>query len=422
MAMAKSDEALAQDPTASTDHHCPDDRFIPVRAPDIVAALVGDADCFGPDAALLGEVAGAIDQVINQESCAFERDLADRYAAVNPDRDTVAADELAAARTPERYADLERRLGYVLEKANFAQLSDVQIDAAVHAANTQGLRVRLDPSRVVQLAIWVRGHARIERRRRTLRQPVHGVPREVSVYRRVAVVARLKDDPHVLLKMFKEIPVEDLEALLPHAEVRMNWFDRIKLMGGGAGMVGTTAGKVFKLVTTALVVSRLAWILLLGCGLLVFRTFMGYRNVRTQRDLQRTTNLYYQNLGNNAGVIHALVWMIAQEEAKEAFLAYAFCHAAARPINSADELRERIEAHLTRRFKVSFTFDIEDALESLSRLELWTDRAHFQVLPPKDALDRLRRHWLERRSQGYHESMACGCAATGDPDAAEPLS
>jgi len=103
----------------------------------------------------------------------------------------------------------------------------------------------------------------------------------------------------------------------------LSWLDRLKLASGGAGLVGSTAGKVLGL--GALVVSRLLWILLVGAGALCVRTVLGYRNVRARRDLQRTSNLYYQNLANNAGVIHSLISMVAQEEFKEALLAYAAC-------------------------------------------------------------------------------------------------
>ena len=243
-------------------------------------------------------------------------------------------------------------------------------------------------------------------RRRPWRRPLQGAPRRLAVYRRIIVVARLRDDPHVLLKMFKEIPLEDIEALLPHAQVEMNWFDRMKLMGGGAGMVGTTATKVLKLATGALVVGQLLWVLMVGAGLLAFRTLMGYRNVRVQRDLQRTTNLYYQNLANNAGVLQSLVAMIAQEEVKEAFLAYALCHAAPQPIRFPAELAGRVESYLAERFGVCFKFDVADAVESVTRLELWANQDRFEVVPPPIAPERLRRHWLEPRSWHYHESLA----------------
>lgn len=405
--MERRSPILTHDPTVAIDHHRPDDRFIPVRACDLLNALTADPSRSGPAMAALPAFAAALEQVIDQETATFERDLAERYNAVNPDRDTVTVGDAASARSPAAYSDLAVWLDYLLEKANFARLTDVDIKSALHAANSYGLHVRLHPQRLLHLAIWVRGRAEIELFRRTLRKP-RGELRRLPVYRRLAVVARLKDDPNVQLKMFKEIPTPDVEALLPHAEVEMNWYDRLKLMGGGAGMLGTTATKLLEVASGAVVLSRLLWVVMFGAGLLCVRTFFGYRNVRARRDLQRTTNLYYQNLANNAGVIHSLVSMIAQEDFKEALLAYVFCHAATSvdPLRDAGELARRIESFLHERFGVHFTFDIRDACAALERLHLWADASQFRVIPLAAATERLREHWLARQTERHHIAMA----------------
>jgi hypothetical protein len=418
---------LAYDPTAVIDHHRPDDRFIPVRIEDLVATLAQDSDHLGAAAATLPTLAQLLQRVITQETAAFERDLIDRHNPVNPDRDTIAVGDLAAARTPAAYTDLLSRLEYLLTKANFTRLSDVDVGTVLHAANTRGLRVRLRPERVQHLGIWVRGRAEVDLLRRTLRKP-RGVLQRLTVYRRLVVVARLTDDPNVQLKMFKEIPTEDVEALLPHAEIRMTWYDRLKMMSGGAGVAGTTATKLLNLAGGALVLSRLLWVLLFGAGWLCVRTFFGYRNVRAQRDLQRTTNLYYQNLANNTGVIHALISMIGQEDCKEALLAYLFCWRAAQrpdldcasavvlpdtaPLRDAQDLAHRVQAYLGGRFGVDFAFDVEAARAALTRLDLWSDAARWQVIPPAAAVARLQEHWLARRTEHWHIARGHALPAT----------
>lgn len=428
--MPRRSPILTHDPTAAIDHHRPDDRFIPVRACNLLKALVADAPHWGADGAAVAEFAEALERVIVQDSGAFERDLAERYNNVNPDRDTIQVGDGASLRTPAAYADLTARLDYLLSKANFTQLKDVDITSAVHAANSRGLHVRLHPQRLLYLAIWVRGRAEIELCRRTWRTP-RGQLQRLQVFRRLAVVARLKDDPNVQLKMFKEIPTPDVEALLPHAEVEMNWYDRLKLMGGGAGMLGTTATKLLEVASGAIVLSRLLWVLMFGAGVLCVRTFFGYRNVRARRDLQRTTNLYYQNLANNAGVIHSLVSMTAQEDFKEVLLAYLFCHAdgrepaqpaappSGRPFHAPCELAQRIERYLHERFDVHFAFDVEDARTALERLGLWADAERVRVIPAAAATQQLREHWLACRTERYHIAMA-GAAAQSDEGAGHP--
>lgn len=398
-----ADVILARDPTADTDHHRPDDRFIPFRYHGLVTRLCADEASFGPDVAALLPLANAIESICEQQATTFERHVAEQYEPFNPDRDTIPLVDIAQARDPARYAALQECLDYILAKANFESLTNAQVEDALRVASSSGLRVRLDPAQVTYLRVWVRGRSVVERVRRTWRCPRRGVRQSCDVFRRLIVVSRLCDDPGVRVKMFKEIPVADVESLLPHARVAMTWLDRVKLMGGGAGTLSSTVVKV----TGALALpGKLLWILAGGFAMVMFKTFTGYRNVRRHRDLQRTTHLYYQNLGNNAGAIHLLLSMVAQEEAKEALLAYAFLRRGAPAVRSAAELADRIEAYGAEHFGVHFKFDVADALESLDRLRLWADREAWQVLPVDQAARQLREQWQQRQAADYHQQRA----------------
>lgn len=421
----RRDPLRAGDPTASADHHLPDNRFIPLRFTELAEALARDAGRFrcAPDE--LRSVAAAIIDACEQAALAAERRVCEDYAPFNPDRDTRAPPALAEARSAAGYDALYARLSRLFEKANFERLSQIQVEAAVRAARAYGIRVRLIPERVQRLDVWVRGRGAIERRRPTWRHPRRGVTETLDVYNRLAFFARLRDDPHVLLKMFKDIPVVDVEALLPHAEATMNWLDRVKLMGGGAGMAGSATAKTLQLLAGFAYWSRLLWVVLIGGLVLGFRTVTGYRSARERRDWQRTRHLYYQNLDNNQGVIHALVSMVAQEEAKEALLAWAFCRsddgaaagcaanaarakvgtgagAVRRPGDSdapetRDELRDRIQSYLRDHFSADVDFDVRDAVTKLERLGLLAAPNRLGVLPPAEAIVRLR---AERRASG----------------------
>lgn len=402
--MASPQRTLSHDPTAHMEWHRPDSRFIPIRADELLAALAGDTTRFGPDAGRLTELGSAVRDVIEQETCTL-RDRLDRiYAVFNPDRDTKPVEDPAAVRTPAARAALFAGIERILEKANFEALSDVQVDAAIRAANSHGLKVRLHPDRVERLDVWVRGPGEVERAFRTWRSPLRPVTRRLPVFRRLVVVAQLKNEPFVLLKLFKDIPAEDVEALLPHAEVEMNLLDRLMLIGGGAGTLGTTGYKVFQILTAAVAFSKLLIVLGVGMLTLATRSILGYRRARLNRDWQRTRHLYYQNLANNGAALHAILAMIMQEEIKESVLAYALCAAANIPIRSAADLREAADAFLAEKFDVQCAFDADDAIESLDRFDLWVDRGVFAVVPPAEALERLRRHWAARRSAGYHAS------------------
>lgn len=409
--MAPRNGLLIADPTVSIAYHRPDDRFIPLRRADIAAALAADAARFGPEASQLPALADAIADVVEQEAHTLERRLCGQYEAVNPDRDTLPTGDLDALRSDDFYRDVLASLDVLLGKANFARLGEADLRGAVRAANSHGLRVRLRPDRIASLSVWARGESAVQRRRHTWRHPIAGVEQTLPVYRRLVVVARLKNDPNIVLKLFKEIPVADIEALLPHAEVRMGLLDRIKVMGGGAGMAGSTAAKFLNVLANFAYWSRMMWVVLLGGAVLAVRTMLGYRKARELRDSQRTRHLYYQNLDNNLGVIHTLVSMVAHEETKEALLAYAFC--AAGGVMDADALRRRVESYLQERFDLSLDFDVHDALRTLQRLNLWQDAARYAVAPAAAALQRLRDHVQSGRTADCHAKAVSAAMADG---------
>ncbi|MFN0136892.1 MAG: DUF3754 domain-containing protein [Phycisphaerae bacterium] len=384
-----------------------EDRYVPLRPSDLIDALGDEIEQRGGSVLEFRAVAAAIRDILEQESACFERELDDRYAPCNPDIDTVTARQLAA-RTPEHYAVLNRWLAYLFEKANFAKLSELQLDQVMRIARTRGLRVRLNPERIADLQIWVRGRGRVTRRRWSWRHPIRGELDIVPVFRRLAIAARMRDESSVILKVFKDIPEDDVEALLPHAEVKMSWLDHVTTLGGGFSALGGTAWKVIttSVALTFVALTQLIWMLSFGLCVMAYRLFIGYRRAKANRNSQRTQHLYYQNLSNNTGTLHMLVTMIAAEEVKEAVLAYAMCCVADRPTSEA-QLATRAGDFLRRRFQVTVNFDTADAVHTLERLRLWNDRDEFRVLPPERALDRLREHWQVRRSERHH----CAAAA-----------
>jgi hypothetical protein len=131
------------------------------------------------------------------------------------------------------------------------------------------------------------------------------------------------------------------------------------------------------------------------------RSFFGYRSARRHRTSQMHHNLYYQNVANNAGVLHQLLGSIAQEELKEALIAYVILCSRS-DIDDVHALEAAIEAWLHDRFGIDVDFDGPDAVETLDRLALWSDRERWKVMAPAEAIAQLDKHWRQRRSLRYH--------------------
>ncbi|MCA9709672.1 MAG: DUF3754 domain-containing protein [Myxococcales bacterium] len=385
--------------------HLPDDRFIPLRPDDLVAGLAADAGHFGLRAAQVQDVAEGMDRVLHQEIEQLRRSLERAYDPHNPARDTLlVGDEPARA---ESMARARRLIEYVLDKANYESLDDVQLEAALGAGNSHGIRIRVNPERVQWLDLWVRGRTTASRAVRTLRRPIRGEAHDVELYRRLAVVFQAKDDDALNLKLFREIPVADVEALLPHAEVAMSGLDQLKIWGGSLGALG---GLATKLLESTVVFSQMLWVGVVALGGLSVRSLLGYRRAKHTRLSQMTHHLYYQNVANNAGVLDQLVASIGQEELKEALLAYAIVHGG--EVGDVPTLARRASQWLAAHYDVAVDFDGPDAVATLERLGLWADREGWALRPPAEAVQELARRWQERLTVEHHLQAATGGRAS----------
>lgn len=378
--------------------HLPDDRYIPIRTADVLAALLREA---GEHDSTLAAFAEALERIVHAESSALSRRLERAYAPFNPDRETVTVgDDGANRRGLEVLASI---LDYTFDKANYDLLEDAQVTAAVSSASVHGMKVRVNPDKVGDLQIYVRGKTQETRLIRTLRRPIHGEMRDVELYRRLAIVYRKPDSLEVGIKLFREIPVVNLEALLPHAEVGMSLFDRIKIIGGGVGAIsGATWQAVMVLVQGTMIAGQYLWALSLGLAGLSVRSVLGYRRAMDLRISQRTHHLYYQNIANNAGVLDLLVSSIGHEEVKETLLAYALLVLHPGEATDRESLSRLAEQWIKERFHVELHYDVADALESIDRLGLWEDRDAMRPVNPEVACARLDAKWRERDTEDYH--------------------
>lgn len=148
------------------------------------------------------------------------------------------------------------------------------------------------------------------------------LPQSEEYFKRVVVAVRLKRDDKLILKAFKEVPVNSMEKLLPDGKIKMSRLDKT--------IMSTTIGLVF----TGIVAKFLAliahvyveWTVLLAlvAGLTATRAWTVYKN-RTNAYLGELSRmLYFRNIANNRGLLTLLVDRAEDELFKEALLAYTF--------------------------------------------------------------------------------------------------
>nr|XP_014333603.1 PREDICTED: transmembrane protein 143 isoform X3 [Bos mutus] len=199
-------------------------------------------------------------------------------------------------------------------------------------------------------------------------------PAERRYFKRVILAARTKKG-HLVLKSFKDTPLEGLEQLLPELKVRTSTLQRailnVTLIVSGVAFfvnVGMVVLSDLKMATSLL--------------LLLFAAFMGLRAAKVRWGQRRAAEalelahmLYYRSTSNNAELLSALVLRAQDEHTKETLLAHSFLArrpggAKGPPEETSQWLQSEVENWLLAQSGCDVAFNGKRAL------------AHLQALPP----------------------------------------
>lgn len=270
-----------------------------------------------------------------------------------------------------------------LHYANYRRLKPSEIEEAINAASHWGVRLRIRFSSFRRLEVYARGDIVAKRWKRDWYRFFKLREVDVPIYQRLVVVFRPKDLqnlPHMLdpecvhVRMFKNIPKDDVDMMLPGTQVKLNWLDTGKIgiptMWGGVMLVS-------KLVKSFWLLALLSAVKVLSSFLLVFaiaaasifygiKSVFSYSTAKRRYQLNVAQNLYYQNLDNNLGALLRIVDEAEQQEASEAMVAFAAMqnlpHGPTTTL-AIDEEAERILRNMTG---FDIDFDVEDVLRDLT--------------------------------------------------------
>ncbi len=248
-------------------------------------------------------------------------------------------------------------------------------------------------------------------------------------YARVLVYAKFKDDTtglkpkqvaklthrpgSIIVKLFQNVPQQDLEMVFPNVRIRMRLVDKI-FVGVPALVSGVVVviNKLWLALTVAFGLLAL-WLgfradtpeldetklIAAGVGLFAFgsyamRQITNFNNRKIQFMKALSENLYFRNLDNDAGVFHHLLDAAEEAEAIEAVLAYHFLRQAGTPLTLA-ELDGRVEAWFRTTRGTEFDFEVDDGVRKLTELGLVETDGQGRLTPVSvdEALVRLDRLW-----------------------------
>lgn len=402
------------------------DHALPLTAERILLLLHEQDEHVLPAAAHAGfeQVARAIEALFHQEFQAVRRRLKNDWEGISPSDGDGRADANPSDAS-EAAGDLLATLRRLLRRANFTEVSGEEIVAALERRSLFAVGVDLDLADFEQLAAW----RRAESHRRETIPTWFGLRHrtvEVKAFDRFCLFARFKPRAHfeasragrrklgivpggVTLRLFRNVPRDDIEALFPGVQIRMQLFDRALLGVPAAVGVWQIWMQVKAVAAIGLAILFFAGLrkegvewqqataALIGFGILLlflgrqWGRFLGMKNALHRKLAE---HLQTCTLDTGVGVLSHLVDLAAEEEAAEAILAYAFLLAAGAPVGLA-ELDAQVERWLEEKTGRSVDFEEDDALQKLERLGLVLrdGDGRLSATPLEPALAALRERW-----------------------------
>jgi hypothetical protein len=346
------------------------------------------------------DVARRIEDLVEIECGGIEEQVKELYAPFSPEDLGAGGAPLDAEARRRGLTALMDRLKALFERANFVEVPRGELAGTTKVATSKGLQVIVDLDAYDEFHLFYRGDAETT-------QPVTGtaaaylaklrrrpVPVEtVELYRMVALVTKLRSEPSLRIKLFKDVPKEDVKSLLPNTKVAMRLVDksRIGISSGGALLSSV------KLATKGITMLGPAWVGPVGVvAFLVYlvRTAINFFRIKERYQANLIKELFYQNLDNNLGAINRLIDATEEEETKETVLAYAFLERAGEPLDLLT-LDKRIEGWVAERFGVEADFEVDDGARKVLALGLAheVEGGKIKAVPLEAAFELLRKRW-----------------------------
>ena len=412
-AAGRREEALSQKPATgpaegAIDVLKPDEarrreKFIPLTLGALVDRLTVPSAWRRGEARAARRLFRYMDYWRRQQYAASLIDLLHSYEPFSPDSDLLITREY----TPDERRAMQKRvvsqMAGLLTQANYERIDPAAVEVILTKDSTYGLDLHVDFTAFEECLIFYRGASTKRDQRRNFRKFYRKEEFDIPIFQRLFLLFKLKPfetrvhelmaeqkltrkeaekavkrlralfpdtvkEGQIYMKLFKNIPRNDIEMIFPNTRVKFRMLDKIKLgvTGGGAFGAGVfgTASKVAAggLVATNPVALAGAVATLGGVA---FRQTMNFINQKNRYMVVMARNLYFHAMADNRGVIIKLADRAAEEDVKEEILLY--CVLAKERSKRADlpAIDAAIEQYLTTSFGISVDFDLEDALGRL---------------------------------------------------------
>lgn len=334
--------------------------------------------------------------------------LKDLYVPFDPDSEKylVQIEKTSSGDLCSKQEVILKEIHELLERGNYKEIPYSELEKAFSGASPWGIDLIVDFSQYEYYSIYYKGQRRDSFEKKYL---WFNKRYDFEMYDRIFFAFKLKETftesdtlsyskDRIYLKLFKNVPGLDLEMLFPNTNVRISLVDKgkviVPLVAGGISSLYKIILYVLAQGSPMVLWRQIGfWSLVGGFFIFALKSFLGYKNTIEKYLKTLTSNLYFQNLDNNSGVLTCLLDEAEEQECKEILLAYYFL--LTEPgIHSQKSLDERIEEYFAGALSVECDFEVDDALRKLKDLGLLKVKGKkLDVVSLKEACRILDRQW-----------------------------
>ena len=212
------------------------ERFIPISKAELTDLLIKTSDIETEDAEKFREFSKLLAAYYHFEYHENLENLKTLYEPFDPDSDTVLQKDF------ENKDELKKKLfsefGETCEAANYVEMSKDELQEAFDGWSPFGLNLKLDLDDYEEFSIYYRGSVEETHLIRKLPFIWKQVPYTTRIYKRLALLIKIKDKDKlkkkydtekVMVKLFKNVPALDLEMLFPTTKPAVKPLDFVQI-------------------------------------------------------------------------------------------------------------------------------------------------------------------------------------------------
>ncbi len=356
--------------------------FIPIETPDLIDHLLGRGELSLNSEQRFRECCDSIENLLYQRTGSYHTQFSQLYASIDPDFDGKIPEGIESPDTAANAQTLMQLCEEILFAAAYRKVEQDEVERCVGVASQFGVRLHVDFGLFKHLAVYARGDIVGTKFRRRLRRLYQPESVDIPVYQRMVVLFQLHEDvvageelraSALHLRMFKNIPRQDVDMLLPGARVRLSKIDRAKIIVPSLGGFLLSLRKLaqFFLIFAALTLystAVLVGLIFVAIGYVV-KSVLSYFHTKDKHLLTLTRNLYFQKLDTNAGVAYRMIHQAHRQTSLECLLALHGILSNGEPI-STRRLRRKCERMLREAADIEVAFQIDRALQRLTEMDM----------------------------------------------------